>query len=103
VTGLPRAFGLYLDGNRIAALPREGQPDIAYFAATLDSLPYGRQPGARTLLLGAAGGFRVHEALGAGATAATFASRLCRSRICAEKSLLATFRRRTPFDHLLRK
>jgi len=69
VTGLPRAFGLYLDGNRIAALPREGQPDTAYFAAMLDSLPYRLQPGARTLLLGAAGGFRVHEALGAGASA----------------------------------
>jgi hypothetical protein len=69
VKGLPRAFGLYLDGNRIAALPREGQPDTAYFAATLDSLPYRLQPGARTLLLGAAGGFRVHEALGAGASA----------------------------------
>jgi hypothetical protein len=69
VNGLPRAFGLYLDGNRIAALPREGQPDTAYFAATLDSLPYRLRPGARTLLLGAAGGFRVHEALGAGASA----------------------------------
>ena len=32
VNGLPRAFGLYLDGNRIAALPREAQPDTAYFA-----------------------------------------------------------------------
>jgi len=69
VKGLPRAFGLYLDGNRIAALPREDQPDTAYFAATLDSLPYRLRPGARTLLLGAAGGFRIHEALGAGASA----------------------------------
>jgi len=69
VKGLPRAFGLYLDGNRIAALPREVQPDTAYFAATLDALPYRLRPGARTLLLGAAGGFRVHEALGDGASA----------------------------------
>ena len=69
IKGLPRAFGLYQDGNRIAALPREGQPDTAYFAATLDSLPYRLRPGARTLLLGAAGGFRVHEAHGAGASA----------------------------------
>jgi hypothetical protein len=69
VKELPRAFGLYLDGNRIAALPRDGQPDTAYFAATLDALPYRLRPGARTLLLGAAGGFRVHEALGAGASA----------------------------------
>ena len=68
VKGLPRAFGLYLDGNRIAALPREGQPDTAYFAATLDALPYRLRPGARTLLLGAAGGFRAHEARGAGAS-----------------------------------
>lgn len=69
VKELPRAFGLYLDGNRIAALPREGRPDTAYFDATLDSLPYRLRPGARTLLFGAAGGFRVHEALGAGASA----------------------------------
>lgn len=68
VKGLPRAYGLYLDGNRIAALPREAQPDTAYFAATLDALPYRVRPGARSLLLGAAGGFRVHEALGAGAS-----------------------------------
>jgi hypothetical protein len=68
VKGLPRAFGLYHDGNRIAALPRERQPDTAYFAATLDSLPYKLRPGARTLLLGASGGFRVHEARGAGAS-----------------------------------
>ncbi len=69
VKELPRAFGLYLDGNRIAALPREGQPDTTYFTATLDSLPYRLRPGARTLLLGAGGGFRVHEASGAGASA----------------------------------
>ncbi|MGD9885827.1 MAG: hypothetical protein AB7U95_37595 [Reyranella sp.] len=69
VKGLPRAFGLYHDGNRIAALPREGEPDTAYFSATLDSLPYRLRPGARTLLLGAAGGFRLHEARGAGASA----------------------------------
>ena len=68
VKGLPRAYGLYHDGNRIAALPREGEPDTAYFGATLDSLPYRLRPGARTLLLGAAGGFRLHEARGAGAS-----------------------------------
>jgi hypothetical protein len=69
VNGLPRAFGLYLDGNRIAALPRESQPDTAYFAATLDSLPYRLRPGARTLLLGAAAASGSTEALGAGASA----------------------------------
>ena len=68
VKGLPRAFGLYLDGNRIAALPRESQPQTAYFAATLDSLPYRLRPAARALLLGAGGGFRIHEARGAGAS-----------------------------------
>lgn len=66
VKGLPRAFGLYHDGNRVAALPREGQPETAYFSATLDSLPYRLRPGGRTLMLGAAGGFRLHEAVGAG-------------------------------------
>jgi hypothetical protein len=68
VKALPRAYGLYQDGNRIAALPREGEPDTGYFAATLDALPYRLRPGARTLLLGAAGGFRLHEARGAGAS-----------------------------------
>ncbi|MFO1079414.1 MAG: hypothetical protein U1E23_02130 [Reyranellaceae bacterium] len=69
VRGLPAAFGLYLDGNRIAGLPRAPRPDTTYFAATLDSLPYRLRPGARVLLLGAGGGFRLHEARAAGATA----------------------------------
>jgi len=68
VKGVPRTFGLYRDGNRIAGLPREGQPDTAYFSATLDSLPYRLRPGARALMLGGAGGFRVHEASEAGAS-----------------------------------
>ncbi len=64
---LPRAYGLYADGNRIAAVPRASMVDTAYFGAALDSLPYRLRPGARTLLVGAAGGFRIHEALNAGA------------------------------------
>lgn len=68
VKGLPRAFGLYRDGIRIAGLPREGQPDTAYFSATLDALSYQLRPGARALMFGGAGGFRVHEASAAGAS-----------------------------------
>ncbi|MBX3502622.1 MAG: hypothetical protein KF889_24515 [Alphaproteobacteria bacterium] len=64
---MPRAYGLYSDGNRLAALPRTSEVDTRYFVAALDSLPYRLRPPEKTLLLGAAGGFRIHEALRAGA------------------------------------
>lgn len=64
---MPRAFGLYADGNRLAALPRTPQVDTSYFVAALDALPYRLRAPEETLLLGAAGGFRIHEALRAGA------------------------------------
>ena len=37
---MPRAYGLYADGNRLAALPRTTEVDTRYFVAALDSLPY---------------------------------------------------------------
>lgn len=64
---MPRAYGLYADGNRLASLPRTTEIDTRYFAAALDSLPYRLRPPEDTLLLGAAGGFRIHEALRVGA------------------------------------
>ncbi len=62
----PAAFGLYRDGNRIAALPR-GRIDAAYAGATLAALPYTLLPHPRVLLAGASGGFRVAEAAALGA------------------------------------
>ncbi len=64
---LPRAFGLYADGNRVTALPRSTAIDTGYFGAALDSLPYRLAKPDRVLLVGASGGFRIHEALAAGA------------------------------------
>ncbi len=64
---LPRAFGLYADGNRLASLPKSTTVETGYFPAALDSLPYRLRPPQSVLLLGSAGGFRIHEALGAGA------------------------------------
>ena len=64
---LPRAFGLYADGNRLASLPKSTTIDTGYFGAALDALPYQLRPAQRVLLLGSAGGFRIHEALGIGA------------------------------------
>jgi hypothetical protein len=67
--GPPRSLGLYRDGERIAALPKgTGTQDVGYAAASLDALPYALIPGARVLLAGASGGFRIAEAfrLGAG-------------------------------------
>lgn len=64
VDGPPRSFGLYRDGNRVAALPsRPGVPGSDYAAAALDALPYELIPRARVLLAGASGGFRIAEAL----------------------------------------
>jgi hypothetical protein len=61
VEGPPRSFGLYRDGNRIAALPRTGMPDAAYADAALDALPYMLIPHASAQLVGASGGFRLAE------------------------------------------
>lgn len=69
VPGPPTSYGLYRDGNRIASLPRTADTTATYAPAALDALPYLMRPGARTLLAGSGGGFRVTEvlALGAGA------------------------------------
>ncbi len=68
IGGPPRTFGLYRDGNRIAALPMDGNWDVAYADGALDSLPYKLIRGARVLLAGASGGFRVREVLALGAS-----------------------------------
>ena len=67
VPGPPASYGLYRDGSRIAALPKPGAVDVAYAPAALDALPYVLNPGARVLLAGASGGFRIHQALALGA------------------------------------
>ncbi len=67
VPGPPQSLGLYRDGNRIAALPRTEGVDAAYAPAALDALPYVLRPGARVLVAGASGGFRVQQALTLGA------------------------------------
>jgi hypothetical protein len=62
VEGPPRSFGLYRDGNRIAALPSAPGPlGSAYAEAALDALPYRMIPHARVMLAGASGGFRIAE------------------------------------------
>ncbi len=65
--GPPRAYGLYRDGTRIAALPRPGGLDVGYARAALDAAPYALIPRARVLLAGASGGFRIAELLALGA------------------------------------
>lgn len=61
VEGPPRSFGLYRDGNRIAALPSKRPIASDYAAAALDALPYQLIPHARVMLAGASGGFRTAE------------------------------------------
>ncbi len=68
VPGPPQALGLYRDGNRIAALPKAEGVSAAYAAAALDALPYRLLPGARVMLAGTSGGFRVQQALNLGAS-----------------------------------
>ncbi len=68
VEGPPKAYGLYLDGNRITSFPKEGKPDFGYAKAALDLFPYVLKPGCRTLLIGTRGGFRVGETLATGAS-----------------------------------
>jgi len=69
VDGPPRSFGLYRDGNRIAALPSGGSIRSDYAAAALDALPYVLIPHPRVMLAGASGGFRTQEVLQLGASA----------------------------------
>ncbi len=69
--GPPTTFGLYRDGNRIAALPRPPGAAAPYAPATLAALPYVLIPHPRVLLVGASGGFRLAEARVLGAAAAT--------------------------------
>ena len=66
--GPPKTFGLYRDGNRIAALPRPPEAKAPYAPATLAALPYVLIPRPRTLLIGASGGFHIAEARTMGAT-----------------------------------
>jgi hypothetical protein len=68
VEGPPRSYGLYRDGNRIAALPKRYPIGSGYAAAALDALPYQLIPHARVMLAGASGGFRTAEALRLGAS-----------------------------------
>lgn len=67
VPGPPRGFGLYRDGNRIAALPFPPGPSAAYAPSALDALPYELVPHPDVLLIGASGSFRIAEALELGA------------------------------------
>jgi hypothetical protein len=68
VDGPSRSYGLYRDGNRIAALPSSRPVTADYAAAALDALPYQLIPHARTMLAGASGGFRTAEVLRLGAS-----------------------------------
>jgi SAM-dependent methyltransferase len=67
VEGPPRSYGLYRDGNRIAALPKQQPIQSGYAGAALDALPYQLIPRGRVMLVGASGGFRTAEALRLGA------------------------------------
>ncbi|MGI4810501.1 MAG: hypothetical protein ACRYF2_20620 [Janthinobacterium lividum] len=68
VPGPPQSFGLYRDGSRIAALPRPGATAAEYAPAELDALPYLLVPKAKTLLIGASGGFAIAQARNLGAS-----------------------------------
>jgi hypothetical protein len=68
VEGPPRSYGLYRDGNRVAALPKQVPVQSDYAGAALDALPYQLIPHARVMLAGASGGFRTAEVLRLGAS-----------------------------------
>jgi spermidine synthase len=67
LAGPPKTFGLYRDGNRIAAIARPGDLDARYAPAAMSAAPYLMKPNARVLLIGASGGYRAAEALSLGA------------------------------------
>ncbi len=71
----PKTYGLYRDGDRIAALPRQpidaAGKDFAYAPATLGALPYKILQHPRVLLIGTEGGFGIAQALRLGAAHVT--------------------------------
>tara|TARA_R110002124_G_scaffold118002_3_gene275205 strand:- start:3065 stop:5566 length:2502 start_codon:yes stop_codon:yes gene_type:complete len=67
VAGPPETWGLYRDGNRIAALPKPGPLDAGYAPSALGAAPYLLRPDADVLAVGLSGGYRVAEALFLGA------------------------------------
>ncbi len=68
VPGPPATWGLYRDGNRVAALPKPGPIDARYAPSALSAAPYALRPQAEVLLVGMSGGFRAAEALELGAS-----------------------------------
>lgn len=66
----PRAFGLYRDGIRIAAMPA-GPIEAGYAPASLDAAAYALLDRPSVLLIGTNGGFRIAEARALGARAVT--------------------------------
>jgi len=61
-------YGLYVDGNRIASLPKQPPGRLAYLNAALETLPYRLVPDAPAVLLaGSRGGYRLDEAQQLGA------------------------------------
>lgn len=67
LAGPPKTYGLYRDGNRIAAIARPGDLDARYAPAAMSAAPYLMKPGSRALLIGASGGYRAAESLALGA------------------------------------
>jgi hypothetical protein len=67
----PRAYGLYRDGSRIAALPMRLPVEAGHAPGALDAAAYALLRAPRVLLLGGAGGFRAAEALALGAAQVT--------------------------------
>ncbi len=67
MSGPPRAPGLYRDGDRLATLLPPHKADLGFALSELDALPYQLIPHARTLLIGASGGWHPLEARKLGA------------------------------------
>lgn len=69
IPGPPQSFGLYRDGNRVAALPKPGVARADYAPAELDALPYTLLQKPLVLLAGVSGGFSIEHAVTLGASA----------------------------------
>ncbi|HTE48451.1 MAG TPA: hypothetical protein VK675_00910, partial [Candidatus Paceibacterota bacterium] len=61
-TAPPASYGLYKDGNRIGAIPKDEAYQGTYVTALLDIFPYYLRPEPSALLVGTEGGFRLLEA-----------------------------------------
>jgi hypothetical protein len=67
IGGPPRAYGLYIDGQRVSPMLKKRPTDLSYLKGSLAYFPYAIRRRPRVLLIGTDGGYKIVEAAHSGA------------------------------------